>query len=107
FALLQERGEASPAQMAKALRMTTESVAYHVRTLVDHGVIALSRTVPVRGAIAHFYEIAAANDHAPDRAAEPVAVSAEGSTDDLSSIFIDLVEAATDIHEGRIRLTCV
>jgi DNA-binding transcriptional ArsR family regulator len=56
---LNEHGEASPAQLAKALDVPLGSVAYHVKVLSGCEAIELSRTVPVRGAIEHFYRASA------------------------------------------------
>jgi predicted ArsR family transcriptional regulator len=106
YGLVQEHGEASPAEIARALGLRTEAVAHHVRALADHGVLTLARTVPVRGAVAHYYEIAQAAEERPPLADAAIA-TAEGNRDDLAAILIDLVEAAGPIPEGRIRVTCV
>lgn len=54
FALLQER-RASPAQLAARLGARLGTVAYHVRTLHQLGLIELVEESRVRGAVAHHY----------------------------------------------------
>jgi len=54
LALLQER-TASPRELAQWLGASLGTVAYHVRTLHDVGLIELVDTTQVRGAIAHHY----------------------------------------------------
>ena len=54
LALLQER-TASPRELAGWLGASLGTVAYHVRTLHDVGLIELVDTTQVRGAIAHHY----------------------------------------------------
>jgi hypothetical protein len=53
--MLAER-RASPTQLADMLGVTIGKVSYHVRTLLNLGVIELVETRPVRGAVEHFYE---------------------------------------------------
>jgi DNA-binding transcriptional ArsR family regulator len=55
LAMLAER-RASPTQLADKLGIPVGKVSYHVRTLVNLGVIELVDTRPVRGAVEHFYE---------------------------------------------------
>jgi predicted ArsR family transcriptional regulator len=105
YGVVQDWGEASPAEIARALGLRTETIAYHVKALVDHGALELTRAVPVRGAVAHYYKVARSADD-PMQPAAAIA-SAEGDRDDLASILIDLVEAAGPIPKGRIRVTCV
>jgi DNA-binding transcriptional ArsR family regulator len=50
-----EQRTASPKQLADALGVNLENVAYHVRVLRDFGLIALERRQPVGGAIEHHY----------------------------------------------------
>jgi DNA-binding transcriptional ArsR family regulator len=57
LAMLAER-RSSPTQLAETLDVAVGKVAYHVRTLVNLGVIELVETRPVRGAVEHFYEAA-------------------------------------------------
>lgn len=47
----------SPKQMSDALGIPLGDVSYHVKGLVDLGVIELVRTRPVRGAVEHFYTL--------------------------------------------------
>jgi DNA-binding transcriptional ArsR family regulator len=54
LARLQER-TASPVELAEQLQSTLGSVAYHVRTLHQLGLIELVRERPVRGATQHYY----------------------------------------------------
>lgn len=49
------RAQASPNEIAVATDLPLGTVAYHVRTMADHGALVLTGTVPVRGAIEHFY----------------------------------------------------
>jgi DNA-binding transcriptional ArsR family regulator len=50
-----ERGEASPIELARLLDEPLATVSHHTRVLRDHGCIALTRTVPRRGAVEHYY----------------------------------------------------
>ena len=57
---IRERGDSSPVELAalvdpESRRVT--AVAYHVRRLVDAGLIELARTRPVRGALEHQYRV--------------------------------------------------
>ncbi len=54
LAMLAER-RASPTQLAHTLDLPVGTVAYHVRTLRNLGVIELVGTRPVRGTVEHFY----------------------------------------------------
>lgn len=51
-----EQRTASPKELAEALGVKLENLAYHVRTLRDFGLIELERSEQVRGAIAHHYK---------------------------------------------------
>lgn len=46
---------ASPSEIADVIGEKTELVAYHVKKLVEMGVVELVDTRPVRGAVEHFY----------------------------------------------------
>jgi DNA-binding transcriptional ArsR family regulator len=48
-------GETSPRDLAKTLDRPLSNVSYHVRVLVDCGVVELVRTRQVRGSMQHFY----------------------------------------------------
>jgi DNA-binding transcriptional ArsR family regulator len=52
---LNERGVASPNELARALREPVGNVSYHVRILRELDCVELVRTEPRRGALAHFY----------------------------------------------------
>src|SRR3954449_4970232 len=53
--ILQDRGEASPNEIAGALDVPLGTLSYHTRLLRDAGWIELVREVPRRGAVEHFY----------------------------------------------------
>jgi DNA-binding transcriptional ArsR family regulator len=53
--LLNERGENSPVQIARAFGERLGNIAYHCGVLEECGAIELSRTAPARGAVEHFY----------------------------------------------------
>jgi DNA-binding transcriptional ArsR family regulator len=57
LAMLAER-RASPTELAATLGLPVGKVSYHVRSLVNLGVIELVDTRPVRGAVEHFYKAA-------------------------------------------------
>lgn len=54
FAMLSERA-ASPVELARAIDATLGTVAYHVRTLKDLGMVELVTERRVRGAVEHVY----------------------------------------------------
>jgi DNA-binding transcriptional ArsR family regulator len=57
---MRERGESSPVELAGLVAPNTRSVpavAYHVRRLLEAGLIELARTRPVRGALEHHYRV--------------------------------------------------
>src|SRR3954470_20557923 len=47
--------EASPGELADALREPLGVVSYHVRVLREYNCVELVRTVPRRGALQHYY----------------------------------------------------
>jgi DNA-binding transcriptional ArsR family regulator len=107
YQFVDESGEASPMAMARALGSRVETVAYHVGVLVKAGVLVLARTKPVRGAIEHYYELAADGPEAPSAAPE-VFVSQECAGVDVEATLIDLVASASaGVGEGRVRVTCL
>ncbi len=72
FAILEaldERGEASPASLTRLLSADGAllygyadglgTVSYHAKVLAGRGYIIETRTRPVRGAVEHFYRLAA------------------------------------------------
>ena len=52
----------SPTRLAEITGLSLGSVAYHVRTLRDAGVVRLAHEARVRGAVEHFYALVADND---------------------------------------------
>jgi DNA-binding transcriptional ArsR family regulator len=52
----------SPTRLAEITGISLGSVAYHVRTLRDAGVVRLAHEARVRGAVEHFYALVADND---------------------------------------------
>jgi DNA-binding transcriptional ArsR family regulator len=53
--VLVRRGEASPNEIATELGVPLGTLSYHTRLLRDNGWIELTREVPRRGAVEHFY----------------------------------------------------
>jgi DNA-binding transcriptional ArsR family regulator len=53
--ILSDRGEASPVELARMLDQPLATVSHHTRVLRDMGSIELTRTVPRRGAVEHYY----------------------------------------------------
>jgi DNA-binding transcriptional ArsR family regulator len=51
--------ERTPTQFADALDVPLGVAAYHTRMLLGRGLIELARTEPRRGALQHFYRLAA------------------------------------------------
>jgi DNA-binding transcriptional ArsR family regulator len=47
---------ASPRQLSELLEHDLSNISYHVRTLVELGLVELVGEEPVRGAVAHFYK---------------------------------------------------
>lgn len=52
-----DQGRQSPTQIATALGEPLGNVSYHVRVLVDEGLLKASGTLPRRGAVEHFYRL--------------------------------------------------
>jgi DNA-binding transcriptional ArsR family regulator len=50
-----ERGEASPAGLAREFKQPLATVSHHIRVLRDLGWIELTHTEPRRGAVEHYY----------------------------------------------------
>lgn len=55
-------GEASPSQLAAEFGVNLTGLSYHVRALLDAGLLRRTRTRPRRGAIEHFYAVHAEAD---------------------------------------------
>jgi DNA-binding transcriptional ArsR family regulator len=53
--VVNERGEASPVEIARLLEQPLATVSHHVRVLRDSGSLELTRTKQRRGALEHFY----------------------------------------------------
>jgi hypothetical protein len=73
---LGRRGESSPGQLANSLGVSIALAAYHVQMLQRAGLIVATRTIPVRGALAHFYKLAPGMERAakkPNPAPHPSA----------------------------------
>jgi DNA-binding transcriptional ArsR family regulator len=56
--LVASQGETSPIQLARELEQPLATVSHHVRLLRDLEFVELTRTVPRRGAVEHFYRVA-------------------------------------------------
>ena len=50
---------ASPRELAEELEASLSNVSYHVRFLLNLGVLELVKTVPRRGALEHYYQAVA------------------------------------------------
>jgi DNA-binding transcriptional ArsR family regulator len=50
--------EGSPLELAQKVSSPLGTVSYHVRYLADLGALELSRMVPRRGALQHYYRLA-------------------------------------------------
>jgi DNA-binding transcriptional ArsR family regulator len=111
LAMLDER-EASPNQLSGWLGASLGTVAYHVRTLEQLGLIELVGEVPVRGAVEHYYR-ARERPHvtaAGWAAAAPVAKQAAvGSSLDMIAEYVRASAAAGgfDRQEAQLRRTLV
>jgi DNA-binding transcriptional ArsR family regulator len=55
--LINERGEASPVEVARALDQPLATVSHHVRVLRESGSLELTRTEQRRGALEHYYRV--------------------------------------------------
>ncbi len=51
-------GTATPTDIASALRLPLSTVAYHVHSLADRGIVRLAGRTQRRGAVAHHYQLA-------------------------------------------------
>lgn len=54
---VQAHGEVSPSTLAQELDERLGNVSYHVRTLLNRGMLELKRTEPRRGAVEHYYAV--------------------------------------------------
>lgn len=50
--------ETSPSEIAAFLELPLGRISYHIRKLVDHGLLVLVRVEPRRGALEHYYRAA-------------------------------------------------
>jgi DNA-binding transcriptional ArsR family regulator len=55
--LVNERGEASPVEIARALDQPLATVSHHVRVLRESGSLEMTRTEQRRGALEHYYRV--------------------------------------------------
>jgi DNA-binding transcriptional ArsR family regulator len=55
--LVNERGEASPVEVARALDQPLATVSHHVRVLRESGSLRMTRTEQRRGAVEHYYRV--------------------------------------------------
>ena len=69
---LVRQGSASPSDAARQASVDLRTCSYHMRTLTHLGVVRLSSTTRVRGAVEHFYELTR-DGYAAVRAIEEVA----------------------------------
>jgi DNA-binding transcriptional ArsR family regulator len=109
LALLND-GEASPREMSDQLDAALGTVAYHVRMLVDLGLLKLVRTAPRRGATEHWYVLdgrATISDEAWGQLPEALQDSVIATT--LRDISLDVQRAGAsggfdreDIHLSRV-----
>src|SRR3954466_1388733 len=95
--ILQRLGEreASPGELADALREPLGVVSYHVRMLREYHCVELVRTVPRRGALQHYYRATARPrlDDAQWRNL-PAALRGELADGTIGAIVEDLTRAA-------------
>ena len=85
---------ASPKELAKELDEGLSQVSYHVKVLLDFGMIELVKTEPRRGAVEHYYR-ATSKVYVPSWVAAlwPKSVRGRLSTSILEEIEADLVES--------------
>lgn len=55
--LVNERGEASPVEVARALDQPLATISHHVRVLRESGSLQMTRTEQRRGALEHYYRV--------------------------------------------------
>ncbi len=55
LSILTER-VASPREIADQIQVRVQTVSYHIKVLVDVGLVELYETKPIRGVFAHFYK---------------------------------------------------
>ena len=113
LAMLEER-KASPNQLAGWLNASLGTVAYHVRTLLQLGLIELVDETRVRGAVEHHYRAKPRPDMTAEgwAAARPIAKQAAvGSSLDVIGEYVRLSAAAggfdrpdAQLHRALLRL---
>ncbi|MEA2459049.1 MAG: hypothetical protein QOC95_2021 [Thermoleophilaceae bacterium] len=91
---LEER-VASPSDLAAELDAPLGNVSYHVRTLVDLGLVELVRRRTRRGAVEHYYQ---ARGRAQVRSRQSVTLDDEGWSE-LSQAVARLYDEVAAIHE--------
>jgi DNA-binding transcriptional ArsR family regulator len=55
--VVNERGEASPVEVARALDQPLATISHHVRVLRESGSLVMTRTEQRRGALEHYYRV--------------------------------------------------
>jgi DNA-binding transcriptional ArsR family regulator len=58
---------ASPSELSQEMDENLGVISYHANTLVKCGCLELVRTEPRRGAVEHFFGVAAAHDRSAER----------------------------------------
>ena len=100
FALLDEN-VASPSELAAELDEPLGTVSYHVRILLELGLIELVSTTPRRGAIEHHYRAAKQEWHLSRR---PLALDGPGR-DELAELIDETLARAREIESrAAVRL---
>ena len=92
--VLVRRGEASPNEIATELGVPLGTLSYHTRLLRDHGWIELTREVPRRGAVEHFYRAVVQ----PDARWISLKLDEQGWAE-LTGLLTDVADQASAIQE--------
>lgn len=94
----------SPKEIAEAIGVSLPATSYHVRQLVEKGLLVLVRTEPRRGALAHFY--VAAEDallSGRQKAHARLLEGANGSTADVGQRLHEVLEHAAAANGGVVQ----
>jgi DNA-binding transcriptional ArsR family regulator len=62
--LLDREGESTARDLSRELNVALPTMAYHLRTLISAGMVERTRSVPRRGALAHFCRLTAEGERA-------------------------------------------
>jgi DNA-binding transcriptional ArsR family regulator len=92
--VLVRRGEASPNEIATELGVPLGTLSYHTRLLRDNGWIELTREVPRRGAVEHFYRAVVQ----PDARWISLKLDEQGWAE-LTGLLTDVADQANAIQE--------